>query len=335
MNTHNKQTSKAINIKKIFQLKGFTLIELVMVITISAILSGSIAVFIIRPINAYTSVTQRAQLVDAADLAIRRMTRDIQRAVPNSIRVKTDPLNPSRVAIEMVNIVEGMRYRAAPTGSAGSGPFLSFTQTNTQFNVIGQFKYALSNATCAVNGCRIVIYNTGANTGGAIPSDNPAPGANVYSTAAAPACGGGAGTCIPPQGSYTITPVATTVTLTNPGAEGQVTLGTATQFALPSPRQRLDVVDTPVTYVCDYSAGQQNIFRYWNYVITPVQPTDPTVSPLVGGSSAQLTQNTSFCNFAYSPGTAQNNGIVSLTITLSKGGQTVTLMRQISVSNVP
>jgi len=307
-------------------MQGVTLIELVITMVLAATLSVAVSVFIARPLNAYTSITRRAELVEAADMALRRMARDIQRAVPNSLRVKIDPGNAQRVAVEMLNIVEGMRYRGTP-----AGPFLDFTAPGTQFNVIGQFQFALTNATCAANNCRVVVYNTGANAGGAIPSDNPSPGANVYSTAAAPACAG----CLPPPGSVTITPVGTTVTLSNPSAEGRVVLGSATQFALPSARQRVDIVDTPVTYICDTNANQRQITRYWNYTINPVQPTDPSVSPLNAAQSAQLTKDVTACSFTYVPGTSQRNGVITMSITLTAGGENIRLMRQVSVRNAP
>lgn len=303
--------------------KGVTLIELVIVMVLAGILSVAVSVFIARPISAYASVASRASLVDAADMTLRRLSRDIQSAVPNSLRVKTVG---NRSAIEMVNIVEGMRYRATP-----AGPYLDFSAPITNFHVIGQFQYALTNPTCAVNNCRLVVYNTGANTGGAIPADNPAPGANVYSTVAAPACAG----CNPPPGSVTITPVGTSVTLTNPGSEGNIVMGSAVQFALPSPRQRIDIVDTPVTYLCDTSSNQQNITRYSNYTITPVQPTDPAIAPLNSATAAQLTGNVTACSFTYSPGTSQRNGVISMSITLTNSGESITLMRQVEVSNVP
>lgn len=321
-----------MKIKNIKNNSGFTLIELVMVIIITAILATTISVFITRPVREYTNMTQRAELVDAADLSLRRMARDIQRAVPNSVRVKQDAVN-NRWAIEMVNIVEGMRYRAAPTGSAGSGPFLNFTLPITTFNTIGQFQTALTNASCAANNCRVVVYSTGANTGVSPPSDNPSPGANVYSTSVAPACG--VAGCLPPPGSVTITPVGTTVTLTNPSAEGNITLGVATQFALPSPKQRLYIVDTPISYICDTNPNTQSITRYSAYTINQVQPINPAVSPLNTAASAQLTKDVSVCSFAYAAGTAQRNGVVTMTITVTKGGETITLMRQVNVNNAP
>ena len=285
-----------------------------------------VSAFITRPILSYTNLTARATLVDGADLALGRMVRDIQGAVPNSIRVKTDPSNSKRIAIELLNTVEGMRYRAA-----GSGNYLSFTQSNTQFDTIGIFKFALTNSTCAAKNCRVVVYNTGATTGGSTPSDNPAPGQNVYSLAAAPACTN----CVPPPGTYTITPVGTTVTLANGSTEGSITLSSGVQFAFASPEQRLQIVDTPVTYLCDSSTGVQNITRYANYTISQTQPTDPTVSPLNGATSAELAANVTGCNFNYSPGTSTQNGIISLVITMAVNGNSITVMRQVEVDNSP
>lgn len=306
------------------KIQGVTLIELVMTLTLAAILSTVVSVFITKPIIAYTGVTQRADLVQTGDLVLRRIARDIQRAVPNSVRVKIDPAQSQRVAIEFLNIVEGMRYRATPPG-----PFLDFTQPITTFNVIGQFQYATLDPTCSTGACRVVVYNTGANNGGAIPSDNPAPGANVYSTSAAPNCSG----CLPPPGTVTISPVGTTVTLANVSGEGQVHFNNAVQFALPSPAQRVDFVDTPVTYLCDNNSHQ--LTRYWNYTIQSAQPTNPTLFPLNAAKQAPLNKNIFGCQFIYTPSTSQRNGIVSMSITLKTGGESITLMRQVGVSNLP
>jgi MSHA biogenesis protein MshO len=307
--------------------KGVTLIELVIVMVLSSILSVVVSLFIARPISAYASVARRASLVDAADMTLRRMARDIQSAVPNSVRVKKVG---DRSAVEMLNIVEGMRYR----GSAAD-PYLDFTQSITNFHVLGRFQYAVVNPTCAANKCRLVVYNTGANTGGA---DYPSPGANVYSTVMAPACVAPASGCNPPPNSVTITPVNTTVTLTNSGSEGNILMSPAVQFALPSPRQRIEIVDTPITYLCDPSSNQQQITRYANYTITPAQPIDPTIFPLKDPgvtTAAQLTSHVTACSFTYNPGTPTRNGIITMSITLTNGGETITLMRQVGINNIP
>src|SRR6266850_4952370 len=67
--------------------RGVTLIEMVIVISITAIIAGAVSVFISRPVEGYADAARRAELTDIADTALRRMTRDLRTALPNSVRV--------------------------------------------------------------------------------------------------------------------------------------------------------------------------------------------------------------------------------------------------------
>jgi len=66
--------------------RGVTLIEMVIVIAITAIIAGAVAVFISRPVEGYADAARRAVITDIADTALRRMTRDLRTALSNSIR---------------------------------------------------------------------------------------------------------------------------------------------------------------------------------------------------------------------------------------------------------
>lgn len=87
---------------------GVTLVELILVIMIGAIVATSVSLFIKPAIDAYTGTRLRADMSDQADTSLRRMLRDVRRAVPNSIRV------PSDQCFELVPVVSGGRYRMAP-----------------------------------------------------------------------------------------------------------------------------------------------------------------------------------------------------------------------------
>ena len=67
--------------------RGFTLVELIMVIVLMGIIGGIMSVFMRGPIDAYFSGARRAALTDVADTTVRRIARDLHRALPNSIRV--------------------------------------------------------------------------------------------------------------------------------------------------------------------------------------------------------------------------------------------------------
>src|SRR5438105_584625 len=122
---------------KHFASKGFTLIESIMTIAITGILAAAIAVFISRPLIGYNQSASRAVLVDQAETILRRMERDLQKAVPNSVRV-----NAGGNAIEYFNTIEAIRYRAVTQGSEHA---LDFSTNSTGFEVIGSFQAAQNN----------------------------------------------------------------------------------------------------------------------------------------------------------------------------------------------
>lgn len=292
--------------------KGFTLIELVITMSMVMVLALVVGLFSAMPIRSYISIVKRIQLVDSAELTLRRMGRDIHHAVPNSIRTK---ISGTKQAIEMVNIVEGVRYRAQGTATNA----LNFTTQDADFDIWGNFNYADITKT----GYRLVIYNTGAVYGNNF--DRPIPGANVYSTSNA-----AIGSVIPPPGSHVITPIGRIITLTNPAGAGHINIGGGGwQFAFTSPQQKLFITDGPVSYICDSSAG--TLTRYSGYPIADVQPT----SFADGTTNAVLAKQVSACTFSYLQGSSARNAMVVMRVSFADGGETITLMHQIEVNNTP
>ena len=128
---------------------GFTLVELIVVIVIVGILSALGGMFIVAPVTGYIDLSRRARLVDQAEVALRRMQRDVRAALPNSIRITgTYPA----VYIEMLLTEEGGRYRRYPDPDTG-GDILDFSTADTSFDVLG----SLSRQPTA--GQHLVIYN--------------------------------------------------------------------------------------------------------------------------------------------------------------------------------
>lgn len=309
-------TEPTINLKQENQNQGFTLIELTITMVLVAILMGVSAGFISTTMEAYTANTNRARLTDAAELALRRMARDLQAALPNSARVKAGA--GSIMALEMVNVVEGVRYRAQGTTA---GTYLDFNTADTDFDIIGKFQ----TASLGSHGYRLVIYNTGALIAGNF--DSPVDGVNVYSTATS------SGTIVPPTGTAVVTPASTVVTL-SAGTNDHVNLSPGMQFAFQSPVQRMYVIDTPVTYLCSPAATNGSITRYSGYSIGPVQPA--SAAALAAATSvAQLTGNVTACSFTYTQGSTQRNAVITMSLTLTQSGESVTLMRQVNVDNIP
>jgi len=129
---------------------GFTLVEMVVVITIVGILAAGAALFIRNPTQAFIDSENRANLTDRADTALRRMARDIRNALPNSVRVNvigTDSF------IEFVPVNSAGRYRASVGSSASDNP-LDFSLPADTFDVLGP-------SVSVAAGDRLVIYNLG------------------------------------------------------------------------------------------------------------------------------------------------------------------------------
>jgi len=144
--------------------KGFTLVEMVMVIVITGIIGGIVAVFLTAPVQQYVDVARRADMTDIADTALRRVTRDVRLALPNSVRVAGTCDGTATCFLEFLPAPSGGRYRAGP---GGTNDILDFTAADTSFEVLGPMPTA-----AAAAGNQIVVYNLGITGADAYAGNN-------------------------------------------------------------------------------------------------------------------------------------------------------------------
>lgn len=111
---------------------GFTLMEMVMVMVITGIIAGMVAVFITTPVKSYFSSVRRAELTEEADSALRLVARDLQSALPNSITCNN--LTSTSAEVKFLSVRSGGRFREAQT-NAGTGTPLAFGSTTTGSSV--------------------------------------------------------------------------------------------------------------------------------------------------------------------------------------------------------
>ena len=281
--------------------KAFTLVELVVTIAISAIVVSFMAVFIAGPVAGFGDQARRARLVDMSENALRRISRDIRRALPSSVRVRT---NGAVVAIEMLNSIDGVRYREQPPPDDADRQ-LDFAVADSAFNSVGQFTQI--SRPFSSNTHYLSIYNVGVA------------GANAYELA------------------NVITPPGTRIDIDADPAPGEdnIRLSPPFRFAFGSPGQRLFLLDGPVSYLCDVSTGA--LRRYSGYAIAASQNDRDSDAELLaaGADSALITDRVESCSISYAPGTAQRAGLVTLAMTVAESNERVSLLHQVHVDNVP
>jgi MSHA biogenesis protein MshO len=258
--------------------KGFTLAEAIIVIVITGILFAAVAVFIQSPVKGFFDTARRAQLVDIADTALQRISRDVRLALPNSVRIAS---SGGKTYLEFLLTSGGGRYRAD-----GPGNVLVAGSPTSSFDVFGPMP-------TFAGGESIVVFNLFANP--------TAISANAY--------------------------VGDNRTLYSSNTATTITIASKT-FPFDSPAHRFQVVQYPVTYVCDPAGGV--LTRYWGYAIAGTQPTPP-----VTVNQALLASNVTACSFIYSAGAVQRNAVLVMSISLQLGGEAVSQFQQVHVNNVP
>ena len=296
--------------------RGFTLVEAIVVMVVTSILAGIMVLFIRRPVQSYIDSTERADMADVADIALRRMARELRSAVPNSIRWQE---NGTTTLLEFIPTKAGGMYLSEDQGAPAPNVPLSFTDLNSlNFSIVGTVPaapYAIA------PGDSIVIYNLG----------NGIDDADAY-------VGGNRGTVTNVAGNL--------VTIRDPNSAVP-----RNPFAVPafngrvpnsSPGKRFNVATAPVTFMCvnDTATGRGTLRRYWNYGFRAAQ-TDP--STLANTPNALMAANVYACRFSVMQMANQHTALIGISIALARsspgvaanGLETVTLTQQIHVANIP
>jgi MSHA biogenesis protein MshO len=292
--------------------RGFTLIEAVMVIAITGIIAAIAAVFIKRPVESYFDMARRAELTDVADTAIRRMTRDMRSALPNSVRNPDSEPSGNDQCIEFIPTKIGGRYRAAADGT-GAGDILDFTTSDSSFDMLWP-NSLLPAASQIAAGDIVVLYNDGSTNGSAYLGNNAIKVLSV----------------LEPGGALNSTKINFDTTA---GAPFNVK-----QLPSESPANRFQVISA-ATHVLSYGCSGTVLTRY-SRTLTSAWSLPHTCAAMASGATAAvLANNVTSCSLKYDPPGSSTGlsrfGIVSISLGITQSGESVKLYNQIHVDNTP
>jgi MSHA biogenesis protein MshO len=280
---------------------GFTLIELIVVIVVSAIVAIFMVLFLDAPIESYFSQTRRSDLVDSAHRINDAVTTDARTALPNSMRV-----NAAGTALELLATEGVARYYGQTDKPAPPGEELTIGSSATTFGTLDSFN------------AQVLPFP---------PPSYQAPYLSIGNLGAAPYDAY--------NGATVMTPATTLITVgpnpsTPPYVQGEnfVTLSAPMTFqALNAPGTQPSVhnaylVSGPVSYVCNANAANPasgTLMRYSGYAVTAAQPVPPA------GTGALIAHDVSACTISIVPapfGYAYGQ-LAILVVTLSSNGETL------------
>jgi MSHA biogenesis protein MshO len=279
--------------------RGFTLVELIVVMVIIGAIAGVLVLQLRPAMQSYLAIRQRANLTSQADAALRRIINEVHTAVPNSLRYTWE--SQQSQCIEFVPTKDGGRFRTAqdytnvnqPQGAA-LVPGVPVTTFDTLTDV---------DTASVVHDDRVVVGN--------VNRDDVYAGTNVgtIDTVAGP------------------TPNV---------ARNTITLKAAITFPAGYEGGRFLVIpqaERAVTYTCTMptSGATGTIVRVTGYAPSAAPPKTCPTGPAI------LVAKVSDCSFLYheSQGATQQSGYLQLRLGLTDGDESVKLTMGAHVENVP
>ena len=245
--------------------RGFTLIELIVVMLLIGIVGAGATVFITGPVAGYVDSNRRAQVADTADVAIRRLARDLRSALPNSVRV-----GGGNRYLEYIPTSGGGRYQA--DGGVTFPDILNFNIDDPSFDYTG---LSLANKTGFV-----VVYNNGIRE----PS---CPSMDAYQ-----GCNRG-------EISTTTLPTSSRITLSGIGKKFPFA-SPANRFHIVPATGPVTLACEGVGNVGGNGTGTLRIYSNYATGAGDWGSAAPAAAP--GGTSSLLAENISACDFVFSPG---------------------------------
>ncbi|HEY6923950.1 MAG TPA: type II secretion system protein [Steroidobacteraceae bacterium] len=278
------------------RVRGFSLVELVVVITIAAMIGVFLVFFLTTPVDSYFAQTRRADLVDAQDRILRNVMADVSTALPGSLR---STASGTVLAFELLKTTGVARYYGP-----GDKSYLAPAQQTVQ---------ELSTGSLDSDGF-YTIGHYGPTTGAYLAVTGPgAPSAYALTG---------------------IMTSQFTIAVSGSTGEDHVKLtGGGFTFSVASPTHSSFIVSGPVTYICDTTPSVQTLRRFSNYPVTATQPMNASAAPLSAPTVriGLIATNVTACSLnPYQPAAGNVGQMLLLQVTLTRNGEVLQVFHEIS-----
>jgi MSHA biogenesis protein MshO len=138
--------------RRIGHAAGFSMIELIAALAISAIIAAGLTLWLQRPLEALQGSYARAAALDQAQRVARQLQRELPEALPNSVRIGC-----AGRCLEFIPVVAYGDYRTGPPGDV-----LDLAAPDDRFDVLKPL------AAAPASGMQVVIDNQNALPGGSL-----------------------------------------------------------------------------------------------------------------------------------------------------------------------
>ena len=290
MNINNKQS-------------GFTLVEIIIVISIMGIIGGLSSMIIGRSLDSYAALERRTDLQTSIRLAVERISRELRHALPHSICVHdgTNCVGSAENRLYFIPVRESGRYQDRPGTYTAPPPIQRerlpvSPQSDDRFDVLSTNG---SNRLDAESGNWVVIYNIN-NT-------------DIYT----------APNNIRNQINTIVQKDINNTAATTDDID-QIQFTGNQSFSNHSPTRRFHIIEN--NNVTLFYLDGTNLYRD---TTTFSSPNTQTETPRL------LMENVQACTFTYTPGSQQRAGLLRIDITISIQGEQIQVIHNAHVYNTP
>lgn len=293
---------------------GFTLVEIIIVISIMGIIGGLSTLIIGRSLDSYAALERRTDLQTSIRLAVERISRELRNALPHSLCVHdgTSCVGTAENRFYFIPVRESGRYQDRSGAYPASGPTQRdrlpvVPHSYDRFDVLSTDG---SNRLNAIPGDWVVVYNLN-NT-------------DIYS--APNNIRNQINTII--QKDIKNTAATTTDDIDQIQFSNNVVFGTPPpsnqSFSNHSPTRRFHIIEN--NKVTLFYLNNGNLYRDTTTFAAPNTAT---------GTPRLLMENVLACTFIYTPGSQQRAGLLRIDITIEKQGERIQVIHDAHVYNTP